>query len=605
MRHFMIISIGPVQEFIASARRSRDLWFGSWFLSELAKSAARRLVSLHGDQTERLIFPAITSIEALSPGSTHNVANKIVAIVTEDPQHIGHEIRQAVLSRLKEIADDGFSQVKDKFNDEVARQQLNDLVEINWAAVPYDSQTTFSGVRMKAEALLAARKNTRDFAPVTWGGTQPKSSLDGFRESVIPESAFETWGEKPATLRRKYGVRRGERLCGVGLLKRHGRGPAGAERFPSTSHIASLPFVRGLPAEAGSLFQQYATTLESLGANDLLSKIPGQQHAILGGYDGHLLFEERLSDFFDEPEKLEMAKKALHLFLDVTRKGRPDPYYAVLLADGDSMGKLIESQSDESAHRALSHQLSLFAGRAREIVSDNEGSAFYAGGDDVLAIAPVHTALTCARALADVFSDLLSEFQKPNGLKPSLSLGLVVAHQLDPLSETLELARKTEKIAKSVEGKNAIAITVNKRSGSERTISGNRFECNRRLSRFITYLRNESIPSGFAYELRNLAIRLGADQNSSGEESPNTYLDDVAPDEAIRILKRKRADAGRAELPPHVLEDLQQALKAGLNTYIALSNEPIIAQTFAAAEKAAGMPITHVEEDACLQQAGL
>jgi CRISPR-associated protein Cmr2 len=36
MSYLMIIGIGPVQEFIASARRSRDLWFGSWLLSELS-----------------------------------------------------------------------------------------------------------------------------------------------------------------------------------------------------------------------------------------------------------------------------------------------------------------------------------------------------------------------------------------------------------------------------------------------------------------------------------------------------------------------------------------------------------------------------------------
>jgi hypothetical protein len=36
----LLITIGPVQEFIAAARRSRDLWFGSWLLSELSKAAA-------------------------------------------------------------------------------------------------------------------------------------------------------------------------------------------------------------------------------------------------------------------------------------------------------------------------------------------------------------------------------------------------------------------------------------------------------------------------------------------------------------------------------------------------------------------------------------
>ena len=41
-KYLISIAIGPVQDFIASARRSRDLWFGSWLLSELSKTAARR-----------------------------------------------------------------------------------------------------------------------------------------------------------------------------------------------------------------------------------------------------------------------------------------------------------------------------------------------------------------------------------------------------------------------------------------------------------------------------------------------------------------------------------------------------------------------------------
>ena len=52
--HLLLISIGPVQDFIAQARRSRDLWFGSHLLSELSRAVARALA----DET-KLIFPAL------------------------------------------------------------------------------------------------------------------------------------------------------------------------------------------------------------------------------------------------------------------------------------------------------------------------------------------------------------------------------------------------------------------------------------------------------------------------------------------------------------------------------------------------------------------
>ena len=48
-KYLISIGIGPVQDFIASARRSRDLWFGSWLLSELSKAAANAVVEEAGE----------------------------------------------------------------------------------------------------------------------------------------------------------------------------------------------------------------------------------------------------------------------------------------------------------------------------------------------------------------------------------------------------------------------------------------------------------------------------------------------------------------------------------------------------------------------------
>lgn len=39
--HLLQIVLGPVQEFIAQARRTRDLWYGSHLLYEVSRAAAR------------------------------------------------------------------------------------------------------------------------------------------------------------------------------------------------------------------------------------------------------------------------------------------------------------------------------------------------------------------------------------------------------------------------------------------------------------------------------------------------------------------------------------------------------------------------------------
>ncbi|HIP72131.1 MAG TPA: hypothetical protein EYH05_12130 [Anaerolineae bacterium] len=94
------IHIGPMQVFIAAARRTRDLWFGSWLMSELSKAAARAVADVAGEQN--LIFPAASSND-LEPGSELSVANKIVATV-ENPQAVARQAENALRARLDELA---------------------------------------------------------------------------------------------------------------------------------------------------------------------------------------------------------------------------------------------------------------------------------------------------------------------------------------------------------------------------------------------------------------------------------------------------------------------------------------------------------------------
>lgn len=53
--YLYVLSIGSVQDFIAAARRTRDLWFGSHLLSEISKAAAKSIAEDGG----LLIFPAL------------------------------------------------------------------------------------------------------------------------------------------------------------------------------------------------------------------------------------------------------------------------------------------------------------------------------------------------------------------------------------------------------------------------------------------------------------------------------------------------------------------------------------------------------------------
>ncbi|NMC34072.1 MAG: type III-B CRISPR-associated protein Cas10/Cmr2, partial [Veillonellaceae bacterium] len=417
----------------------------------------------------------------------------------------------------------------------------------------------------------------------SWGSSELKCSLDGCRESVIAESVCNRMNDN--MLYKSYRVQRGEFLCGVCLLKRHGK-RGSEEYFFSTSHVAALPLLERLTGQHRPFVEEYFGKLKELGISpdDLDTVRP--PHPVFGPHDGHLLYEERFREFFfKEKEKVLLAQKALREFREKAFDDKkPLPYYALLIADGDHMGKVIDAQRTPEKHRELSRIQSSFAVEARRIVRENKGSLVYSGGDDVLALIPLHKVLDCACSLSEAFRLRLAGFKGDDDgkeISPTLSIGIAVAHHLEPLSDVLEMARRAEKAAKSVPGKNALAVTLSKRSGSERTVKGTWGELDRQLKWLVNLHRNEAVPDGAAYELHDLARRL----ETPGEELKGT-LQKAACAEARRILRRKKARRGTERIAVEVLSGLEALLEEGgfsFEKLKQLADSLIIAREFAAA----------------------
>lgn len=605
MNYVLAVSIGPVQDFIAAARRSRDLWFGSWLLSELSKAAAREITVIE-DDAGCLVFPSPVKPRALDPGSGFNAANKIVAVVHaerwrgDDGSFDLKSVRGAVASRLDEVRRDAFSQLNipgPHFRADVASAQVDDLIEFLWAAAPVgEGPDGYKQARDAAERLLAARKATRDFGPVRWGRDVPKSSFDGARESVIDEAVYDLVrrGElSEFQLRRDYGVRPGERLCGVALLKRHGR--RGREnRVFSTSHVAAGPLLACLGDKHRERVEKLKAAFADAEADFTGHSAVPEEHPVFGRLDAHLLYAERLKEVI--PVKgLESARQALEDFFRETRLPRPGPYYSLLLADGDWMGAAIDAQDTPGRHRDLSRRLAEFAEEAPGLVRRAGGSPVYAGGDDVLAFLPLHTALGCARELADLFAEKMSGFHfeaAGRRASPTLSAGLAVAHHLSPLSDALELARRAEKAAKAVEGKGALAVIVDKRSGAAREVVGRWGGLDERLKTFIGWHVSGEVPDGAAYQLRDLALRLAGVSQPLGRA--REALDLAGRYDAVRVLRRKQAGGGAHRVDEGILSRLSALVltdeyEPGPLTIGALADELIVARVFADAAATAGL----------------
>jgi CRISPR-associated protein Cmr2 len=293
--------------------------------------------------------------------------------------------------------------------------------------------------------------------------------------------------------------------------------------------------------------------------------------------DGTCFYEERLAQLIpDKAGRGEFRRQFAEIFREEGIHQHPSPYYTLLLADGDNMGKTIDAQDSPEKHRTLSQRLSAFASTACQMIEGYGGAPIYVGGDDVLAYLPLHAAIQCVADLNDEFNRAMQgfSFSDDKGQRsPTLSGALVIAHHLTPLGEVLETARRAEKKAKGISGKNGLVIVSSKRGGADRPAGAKVSDLAERMQVLIGYVRQKQISAGTAYELEKLHQQL----SESGLPA------EAFQREAIRIIQRKREAGGGREVQEDVRQEFKQWFRDKALTLDELAQEMIIAGEFAGA----------------------
>ena len=529
MTHLLVITVGPVQDFIAAARKTRDLWAGSELLSEVSKAVA---LSLPLIRDEDLIFPTANAARGKAP-----VANIVLAMLPDgDPQEIVQRAEEAALGVLKSKFDDALATIRTRLGSDLltndlkalAKKQIKDFLEFYAAWVPMDGE--YAKDRKAVMRLLAGRKALRDFKPAHGMAGRPKSALDGGRESVLPEHIVKSGCPQ-------LGIKKGEHLDGISLLKR----TAKMERFVSTARVAVDPLIRRLVEEKQTeLLQELRKMAEELIHDDLAQKFPGHPQYAIFPYDTELFYNDGKAEANSEDVKnkasaffkqVQSACKDRHL-------GDPPAYFAVLQGDGDRMGATLNQLDTPTAHQLFSDNLLEFSDQAKSIVEDEYyGALIYSGGDDVLALLPLDTALSCATALNTAFTKCM-DAALPDDFpaKPTFSCGVSIGHYSEHLQRLLAWARDAERAAKDA-GRNRLAVHLHTRTAGECCVGAvHTWADTSRWEKWTTLLVERKIPTGAIFELRKLAREFAA----LGSAHAGFLREEIR-----RILARKHNEGGK------------------------------------------------------------
>jgi CRISPR-associated protein Cmr2 len=514
VNNMLVFTIGPVQPFIAQARKTRDLWMGSFLLSKLMEVALEELPG-------KLIFPAHRTITPPIP----DLPNKFVALY-ETPEKAEQAASGAISAMGKWWRDDLADKIWQRLSNEPYQNTLLDTdtdtiwkrqapfasyFEVYWVVVTrQDSDASYGAWYYRAQQALDARKRLRGFAQQIESGE--KSTISGEREALrnrpepgetLLQATQRFWSILGKHFSDAQITQQGrERLDAIDTIKRFAAPllvPKG-QAFPSTSTLAAAPFIGAILQSVPKLHDELAAWKQATeklawSAQTALPYLEqrAREHEDVLLRDGDAFFLEtftskRLQENYPlmQAEAQEVAK----LGLDAVKKMRqaaarevkidpPSPYYAVLTMDGDQMGTMLSRIEKDAEHSNLSQALSTFSReKVRQKVEREQfaGKLVYAGGDDVLALVSMRHALPLANAIQETFRKEIRPF-RPEGYaedRVTMSAGIAIAHYLDPLSHVLREARLAENAAKERYGRDSVVVTLLRRSG-ESTMVGSRW----------------------------------------------------------------------------------------------------------------------------------
>lgn len=620
----LLFTLAPVQEFIASARKTQDLWAGSYLLSFLSWQAMKVICNELGP--DAIIFPDLyaqplvdywvekeVKLNKISKGdlSIPTLPNRFLAFVpsgrVESLAKMAEETVQSAFLEIGNYAVDRLLNAlknKQDINEDYLRscskKQLQSFLECYWASVPLPNirtqtfrntfQSLFEGTLQwdnesqniifeafeksgyalnigtgygrlytLLEQITGSRKSLRNYAQVEEDGYRcaliPRFAALSPKRDASPQEMRQFW--QTISRESKNEIRPNEKLSAIALTKRYFPEYLKTHlslnkdtRFPSTSEIATARFKFEVIEKAKNdkslkmavekythVVQELLPEIAFLGASVPKIEKLSYQWRTFAGIDGQYLFAESFEEEALKSEQdVEIRKKrresldALKSLIKLANQhgiSPPEKYFAVLLLDGDEMGKWLSGEKspqfkdalhskivDEivksgkgdwkklleegnscrrpqapSQHIAISRALNNYALKlVRPLVEEKYlGKLIYAGGDDVLALVPIQDVLPLACDLRAAFSGQLSKdkwelnwsntsgfVQTPSGellstmgLNATASVGIAVAHHTHPLQQVLSAARQAEKFAKNVVGRDAFGIQILKRSGEE------------------------------------------------------------------------------------------------------------------------------------------
>ncbi|MDR0535614.1 MAG: type III-B CRISPR-associated protein Cas10/Cmr2 [Puniceicoccales bacterium] len=448
-RALLRFQIGPVQDFIAAARSTRDLWSGSYLLSWLVAHGVKAAI----DDKAEVVFPACD-------GEPKQPLLELLKSKAKEENAVKPDAGALLVPNFANVF---VLKITEKTNGNAAdvARKVENTIRDEWTKIAGAVWSYCEENRLNADAAVRERfeKQVEKFLSIAWAATPNEGGEEAWRENY---------------------KRNGRVLDAVRQTRDFAANSAAGWH-------ANLGAQFGNAAGAAFLNEKDSLTgaLEAVADGKIWHPRAPERDGVKNRLDDDLLFSaptliKRFWDlaYLKREHSISFEKVANTCGIanhepcnDEVRANADAPkYFAVLKFDGDSVGQWVSGEKTDNAcekfHTGFSAALSKFAlEEVPPIVKEHDGFLIYAGGDDVLALLPADTALDCATKLRDAYREALDEFKdKETGAPPDGSVGIAIAHFKAPLQDVVHAASDAEK-RKGKLNRSAVNVTLIKRSG--------------------------------------------------------------------------------------------------------------------------------------------
>lgn len=546
-KKILSFSIGPVQSFITQARKTKDPFSGSKLLSDIIHFVLSEFAE------EQIIFP---------DKSIESKPNRFIILLDKDTdeKYIVEKIENVARTKYLDIAINTYKEI---FGDDIVpvgfKEQIEDFLDINWVLLDYDEKN-YKEIYNELDSIMGSIKNTRRYRQIEYkqsglGEKGKKCNVCGERNALFykkkPSESLQPFEYKVV---KDNFISEKESLCAICFTKRYYEKETKDGVFPSTADI-SLMNVIDSPGD--EIFNSRTLKCE-------------------GNFTADLLFEENISMEYikengminkvlteKEEEELirELKAKEKHIKNEIKEKGlKPSKYYGIISFDGDSMGKWLSGEKiDEKKgsllefHKNLSSLLGKFSDEARNTIIASKGRIIYAGGEDFLGFINLENLFIVMKGLRQLFDTKvnlpLKKYYKNEKDNLTFSAGICITHYKTTLFNSIMWAKKMEEKAKDMDGKNAFAIALLKRSGEIEMASFKWQEDNEDYTiiefakEIIDVLAKGYFSDSFIYALDETIRRL-PDEYKSKKDINKETLNNMMKSEIKRLVKRS-ADSSK------------------------------------------------------------